>query len=416
MPLTDTFIKQVKHKGTPIGERYADGGGLYLLVKAAGKYWRMDYRLHGNRRTLAVGVYPIITLAQARAARDAAKVRLAQGVDPSDQKRADKSTAAHAAATTVEAVALEFLTLKKDSWSEAHYTRESRNIHKDLIPWLGKRPIADVTPPELLAVLRKVEARGAIESAKRVKVTASGVWGLAIATGRAERDVTLDIAKAMQPSLKGNLPALVKPAEVGPLLRDMYAYTGTPTVVAALKLASILFQRPGNLRTMRWADIDLEAGLWTIPSEDMKRNKAGKANGAPHLVPLPTQAVEIIKSLQPLNGGREFVFPGARDARDPMSEAAVTVNHYGAMYPQLGESRAQSLNSSKPCIRISAGITPHRSHLNFCQYFCQYFFKLEYKICFKIKTLRRLFGGRYAKYRKTRYQVTGSGFFLGGTK
>lgn len=325
MPLTDTFIKQVKHKGTPIGERYADGGGLYLLVKAAGKYWRMDYRLHGNRRTLAIGVYPVITLAQARATRDTAKARLAQGADPSDQKRADKATAAHAAATTVEAVALEYLALKKDSWSEAHYTRESRNIHKDLIPWLGKRPISDVTPPELLAVLRKVEARGAIESAKRVKVTASGVWGLAIATGRAERDVTLDIAKAMQPSLKGNLPALVKPAEVGSLLRDMYAYTGTPTVCAALKLAPILFQRPGNLRTMRWADIDLDEGLWTIPSADMKRNMAGKANGAPHLVPLPTQAVEIIKGLQGLNGSREYVFPGARDARDPMSEAAVTV-------------------------------------------------------------------------------------------
>ena len=325
MALTDTFIKQVKHKGASAGEKYADGGGLYLLVKAAGKYWRMDYRLHDKRRTLSVGVYPAVTLAKARATRDTAKAQLAQGNDPSDQKRVDKATAAHAAATTLEAVALEFLELKKDGWSESHYTRESRNIHKDLIPWLGKRPIAEVTPPELLAVLRKVETRGAIESAKRVKVTASGVWGLAIATGRAERDITLDIAKAMQPSISKNLPALVNPVEVGALLRDMYAYTGTPTVVAALKLASILFQRPGNLRTMRWADIDLEAGLWTIPSMDMKRNKAGKANGAAHLVPLPTQAVEIIKSLQPMNGTREFVFPGARDARESMSEAAVTV-------------------------------------------------------------------------------------------
>lgn len=325
MALTDTFVKQVKHKGALAGEKYADGGGLYLLVKAAGKYWRMDYRLHDKRRTLSVGVYPAVTLAQARDARKVAKAQLAQGNDPSNQKRADKVQAANAAACTVEAVALEFLALKKDSWSEAHFTRESRNIHKDLIPWLGKRPIAEVTPPELLAVLRKIEARGAIESAKRVKVTASGVWGLAIATGRAERDVTLDIAKAMQPSISKNHPALVTPSEVGQLLRDMYAYTGTPTVVAALKMASILFQRPGNLRTMRWADIDLEAGLWTIPSDDMKRNKAGKANGAPHLVPLPLQAVEIIKGLQPLNGTREYVFPGARDARDPMSEAAVTV-------------------------------------------------------------------------------------------
>lgn len=325
MALTDTFIKQAKHTGSKAGDKHSDGRGLYLHVTAAGKYWRMAYRMHGKQKALAIGVYPVITLAQARTARDTAKAQLAQGNDPSTQKRADKALAANAAATTVEAVALEFLALKKDSWSEAHYTRESRNINNDLIPWIGKRPIAEVTPPELLEVLRKVEARGAIESAKRVKVTASGVWGLAIATGRAERDVTLDIAKAMKPSIKTNLPALVNPAEVGALLRSMYAYTGTPTVCAALKLAPILFQRPGNLRTMRWADLDLEAGLWTIPSEDMKRTKAGKANGAPHLVPLPTQAVDIIKGLQPLTGTREFVFPGARDARRPMSEAAVTV-------------------------------------------------------------------------------------------
>lgn len=323
--LNATFVNQVKWLGKSTGEKYADGGQMYLLVKESGKYWHMDYAINGKRRTLAIGVYPDITLAQARDARTEAKKLVKQGIHPIDQRRADEAQAALAAADTVEAVALEFLELKRSGWSEAHYIRESRNIHKDLIPWLGKRPIAEVEPPELLAVLRKVEARGAIESAKRVKVTASGVWGLAIADGRAKRDITLDIAKAMKPSISKNHPALVNPAEVGQLLRDMYAYTGTPTVCAALKLASILFQRPGNLRTMRWADLDLEAGLWTIPSEDMKRTKEGKASGVPHLVPLPTQAVDIIKSLEPLNGTREYVFPGARDARDPMSEAAVTV-------------------------------------------------------------------------------------------
>jgi integrase len=281
--------------------------------------------MHGRQKTLAIGVYPAVTLANARAKRDTAKTQLALGNDPSTQKRLEKAQEANAAATTVEAVALEYLALKKDSWSKDHYSRERRNMLDDVIPWIGRRPISEVTPPELLEVLRKVEARGAIESAKRVKVTASGVWGLAIATGRAERNITLDIAKALQPSNPKNLPALVTPLEVGALLRDMHAYTGTPTVVAALKLAPILFQRPGNLRTMRWADIDLEAGLWTIPSEDMKRTKTGKSNGAPHLVPLPTQAVQIIKGLLSLNGHREYVFPGARDARRPMSEAALTV-------------------------------------------------------------------------------------------
>lgn len=335
MALTDTFVKQVKHSGRKAGDKHSDGGGLYLHVTSVGKYWRMAYRMHGKQKTLAIGVYPAVTLAKARDTRKVAKAQLAQGTDPSDQKRADKAQAANAAAATVEAVALEFLALKKDSWSDAHYTRESRNIHNDLIPWIGKRPIAEVTPPELLGVLRKVEARGAIESAKRVKVTASGVWGLAIATGRAERDVTLDIAKAMKPRVPTKFPALITPATVGTLLRSMYAYTGTPTVCAALKLASILFQRPGNLRTMRWADLDLEAGLWEIPSEDMKRTKAGKANGAPHLVPLPRQALEIIKGLQPLTGHREFVFPGARDARRPMSEAAVTVALHAMGYKGL---------------------------------------------------------------------------------
>jgi integrase len=173
-------------------------------------------------------------------------------------------------------------------------------------------------------VIQKVEARGALDVAHRVLITAHGVWCHAVATGRAERDITPDIKKALKPHIKENLPAITDPARLAELLRASEAYNGGPIVRAALKLAPIVFQRPGNLRTMRWADLDLDAGLWTIPSEDMKRTKAQKINGQAHVVPLPRQAVAILQDLHKLTGNREWVFPGLRDWKTPMSEAGVS--------------------------------------------------------------------------------------------
>ena len=326
MALTDTFVKQVKHTGKPTGDKHRDGGGMYLLVSATGKYWRMDYRFAGKRKTLSFGIYPTVGLAVARKRREEAKEQLENEIDPSQEKRQAKLIAATAGANTLEAVAKEWLENNRSNWSETHAVREARNIRKDLVPWLGKRPIGDITPPELLAVIRKVEDRGALDVAHRVLITSRGIWYHAIATGRAERNITLDIGKALKPHLRKNFPALVNPKDVGELMRAIYAYRGGPVVRAALQLAPILFQRPGNLRTMRWEDLNLEKPreIWSIPSEDMKRKKAEKVNGQPHQVPLPTQAIEIIEGLRPLTGDGEWVFPGFRNHKIPMSEASIT--------------------------------------------------------------------------------------------
>jgi len=325
MALTDTFVKTVKYSGRPVGDKHSDGGGLYLHVTGSGKYWRMAYRYAGKQKKLSIGVYPAVTLAKARKARDEARELLAQDIDPSAAKREKKQALAVAEANTVEALGSAWLANHKEGWSNEHYDRERRNLEKDVFPYIGKRSIGTVEPPELLRVIRKVEERGALDVAHRVLITSRGVWQFAIAHGYAERDITQDISKALKPHLRGNLPAIIEPGAFGELLRASDAYRGGPVVRAALAIAPILFQRPGNLRTMRWVDLDLEAAQWTIPSEDMKRTKAEKANGQPHVVPLPRQVLAVLRELQPLTGHREYVFPGFRDPTKPMSEAGVNV-------------------------------------------------------------------------------------------
>lgn len=323
MALTDTFVKQTKHSGRPAGDKHADGGGLYLHITAAGKYWRMAYRFNGKQKTLAIGVYPAVTLAKARKARDTARELLADGQDPSEAKRTRKAAEKAEAVNTVEAVGLAWLATHKAGWSDTHYIREERNLRKDVFPYLGNRAIGTIEPPELLKVIRKVEERGALDVAHRVLLTSRGVWQHAVAEGHATRDITQDIKGALKPHLKRNLPAIIDPLVFGGLLRASDAYQGGPVVRAALAIAPILFQRPGNLRTMRWVDLDLEAGLWAIPSEDMKRTKVQKLNGQAHIVPLPRQVVETLRELQPLTGHGEYVFPGFRDPTAPMSEAGI---------------------------------------------------------------------------------------------
>ena len=332
MPLSDTFVRQAKHSGRPAGDKHADGKGLFLFINAAGRYWRMRYRFAGREKLLSLGVYPAVSLAQARKRRDEAKEQLAQGIDPSIAKRIAKADMQAAAAGTVEAIGYRWLELKKDGWSSTHHVRESRNLTKDLFPYLGRRAIVDVEPPELLAVLRKVEARGALETAHRVLLTARGLWQYAIAEGLARRDISQDIAKALRPRLKRNYPAIIDPDELAALLRACDAYKGWPVVRTALFIAPILFQRPGNLTAMRWVDVDLDRARWNIPSEAMKRTKMQKVNGQPHNVPLPRQVVQALRELQPLTGAREHVFPGVRDPKKPLSEAAMNAALFGMGY------------------------------------------------------------------------------------
>jgi integrase len=305
--------------------RFADSGGMYLQVSPAGsKRWFLKYRAAGVEKQMALGSYPSVTLTAARKARDAAKLQKSGGIDPLQARQVEKLKASVGSGDTLEAAANDWLERGRPTWSDTHYVRERRNITKDLVPYLGKRAIGSIKPIELLAVIQKVEARGALDVAHRVHITAHGVWCHAVATGRAERDITLDIKKALKPHIKENLPAIIDPLPLAGLLRAMDGYKGGPVVRAALKLAPILFQRPGNLRTMRWSDLNLDAALWTIPSEDMKRTKAEKINGQAHTSPLPRQAVEALRDLQMLTGQGVYVFPGLRDHSKPMSEAAVT--------------------------------------------------------------------------------------------
>lgn len=325
MALTDTFVRNKKHSGKAGYDKHADTHGLYLAISpAGGKLWRMDYRHAGKRKTLSLGAFPAVTLAKARKARDAARELLAEGIDPSDAKRAQKAAQAAAATSTVEVIAREWLALKRPGWSESHYVRESRNVEKDLIPALGKRELASVRPVDLLAVCKKAEARGAPSVAERLLWTARGIWTHAILTDRAANDITHGLTKGLQTRQKGNYPAIVEPVAFGQLLRDIDAYRGGPVVSSALKIAPVLFQRPGNLRTMRWRDVDLDRGHWTIPPEDMKGTKQEKISKGAHEVPLPTQVVAVLRDIQPLTGHLEHVFPGFRDPTKPMSEAALT--------------------------------------------------------------------------------------------
>jgi len=304
--------------------RFTDSGGMYLQISPAGsKRWFLKYRIAGVEKQLALGSYPDMSLTNARKARDLAKLQKSAGIDPVQARQVAKLIASVGSGDTFYAVANDWLERGKPNWSDTHYVREQRNISKDLIPFLGKRAIESIKPIELLAVVQKVEERGALDVAHRVLLTAHGVWCHAVATGRATIDITPSIKKALKPHIRKNLPAIIDPIELGELLRASDAYKGGPVVRAALKMAAMLFQRPGNLRTMRWVDLNLHAGLWTIPSKDMKGTKAAKINGQAHLVSLPSQALEILIDIQHLTGDGEYVFPGLRDQKAPMSEAAV---------------------------------------------------------------------------------------------
>lgn len=306
-------------------KRFTDGGGLYLEVSPAGsRRWFLKLYREGKETRLALGSYPAITLTAARHARDAAKLQRAEGIDPIQARKVERLREHVAKGSTLTVVAHEWLELHRPEWSETHYIREQRNLEKDLLPYLGAQDIGAIKPIELLAAIKRVEERGVTDVPHRVLLTAHGVWQLGVATARAERDITGDIKKALKPHLLKNQPAITDPAELAELLRASRAYHGGPIIRTALRMAAILFQRPGNLRTMRWADVDLDAARWTIPSEDMKRTKAQKINGQAHVVPLPRQAVALLCDLQPLTGNGAYVFPGLRDRRTPMSEAGVS--------------------------------------------------------------------------------------------
>jgi integrase len=296
---------------------------MYLLVKAAGKYWRMDYRFGGKRKTLALGVYPAVSLAQARKRREEARELLAQDIDPGLVKQAAKATRALASENTFEAVAREYHALKLSIWSASYAAKWLRLLEKDFFPSLGKLALPDITPPMMLGILRRVEQRGAIDAAHTLRKNAGQVFRYGIQTGRCERSPAPDLQGALKPLSTKHMAALLDPVKVGELMRSIDSYAGQPVTRGALLLSALLFQRPVNIRAMEWAWIDFDAAMLTIPSQEMKRNMHGKTNGRPHLVPLAPQAIKVLQDLWQLTGNRIHVFPSVRGEGRPMSNMTV---------------------------------------------------------------------------------------------
>lgn len=316
MPLADTFVRQVKPSGKPAGDSYADGGGMYLLVKPSGKYWRMDYRFAGKRKTLALGVYPAVTLAQARKRRDDAKALLADGQDPNAAKREEKIAKQTSSGNTFEKIAEQWLKATAAERKENTQQKVENWLRKDVLPLIGKQPIALLGPRDVLAVARKMEERGAIDSSKRVVQICGQIFRYAVAEGSAERDVTQDLRGALQKAERRHYAAITEPSQLAPLLRAMDGYMGHIYSRTALKLTPLVFVRPGELRTAEWSEIDFEAAEWRIPAAKMKM-------ASDHVVPLSTQAVELLREVRPISGHGKYVFPSIRTGERPMSENTV---------------------------------------------------------------------------------------------
>ena len=317
MALTDTFIKNIKANGTAAGEKHTDGHGLYLHVKDAGKYWRMAYRFAGKQKTLALGVYPDVSLADARQRREAARKQLAHNIDPGAAKQEAKQAQAAVLANTFEKVARDWLT-KTDADRIASTTKKIDNwLTHDVFPYIGSMAISAIGPRDVLACLRHMEARGALDSVQRVKQHIGQVFRYAVATGSAERDPTPDLKGALTKAAPGHFAAITEPKQAGVMMRAIYDYSGHPQVTVALKLSAMLFVRPGELRSMEWSELDLEAAEWRIPGSKMKMK-------VDHLVPLSTQALALIEGMKPLTGARRYVFPSIGRSEDrPMSENTV---------------------------------------------------------------------------------------------
>lgn len=317
MPLTSTAVSQAKPKAKQY--KLSDSHGLFLLVMPNGsKYWRFKFRFAGKEKVLALGVFPDVSLKEARTARDEARLNLDKGVDPGAVRKVEKLTRHIAAAESFEAIGREWFEKTKAKWSDGHAERTRRILEKDLYPYIGPRPVRDVESQEVLAAVRRIESRGTNYVAHRAKQLAGLVFDYAIATGRAKHNPTLALKGAMVPRSQKNHAAITDPAEVGKLLVAIDAFQGTPVVRAALQLSALLFQRPGEIRGMEWSEINWEQSRWELPKEKMKMKM-------PHVVPLSRQALAQLEELRLLTGRGRYVFPSARGASRSMSENTVRI-------------------------------------------------------------------------------------------
>lgn len=294
----------------------ADGAGLYPEVVPSGsRYWRMKYRFNGKEKRLAFGVYPAVSLAQARALRDEAKKKLAEGIDPSFAKKEEKLVRDVRLHNTFQAVALEWHGTKVSRWSEGYASDIIEAFNKDIFPYIGQQPVNEIKPLVLLNVLRRMESRGATEKAKKVRQRCSEVFRYAIVTGRAEYNPAADLTSAMSGHESKHYPFLTV-EELPDFFKALSGYTGSPLIVLAARLLILTGVRTGELRGAFWSEFDLEKAVWEIPAERMKMKR-------PHLVPLSTQALEIVQQLKVMSGQYPLVFPGRNDPRKTMSEASI---------------------------------------------------------------------------------------------
>lgn len=324
--LTD---KQCKNASCIPGKarvRIADSGGLYLEVTPTGsKRWFWKYRFEGKEKRLAIGGYPDFGLRDARVARDDARKQQQNGADPVLARQVERLSARFDVDATFEVTAREFHAAKKVGWSDHYAKRWLERLAKDIFPWLGKLPLSKIGAPMLLHTLRRVESRGVRELPHTLLEACSQVFRYGVSTGRCERNPAADLRGALQPVLTRHVSAIVEPNQVGDLMRAIAGYHGQPATRTALLLSAFLFQRPGNIRQMEWNELDLDGGMWTIPSDKMKRTKREKLNGRPHLVPLAPQAVSALMDLHPLTGRGSYVFPALVSSKRPMSENTVRV-------------------------------------------------------------------------------------------
>lgn len=332
MTLTDTACRNARYNPEGTGNKPSDGGGMFLWLKPNGsKIWHLAYRFAGKQKMLSLGVYPTVSLKDARTQREEAKRLLAQGIDPSTHRQQTKAINLAAAANSFEVVAREWLDKRKGEIAAGTVSRMESSFEADLFPYIGKRPITEITAAELLVVLRKIEKRGSVETAHRVKQRIGQVFRYAIATQRAERNPVPDLKDGLKAVKAESFAHIKEPKRVGDLLRAIEAYQGTAVVKAALRLAPLVFVRPGNLRQAEWKEIDLDAATWRIPAEKMKMKQ-------PHIVPLSTQAVAILRDIKQLTGLRPeqqpYVFPSARAGGRPMSDNAILTALRTMGFPQ----------------------------------------------------------------------------------
>jgi integrase len=314
VPLSDTKVRAAKYRESEY--KLFDGGGLFLLITpSGGKLWRLKYRFEGKEKMLSFGRYPEITLSEARSKREEARIQLGNGIDPGVVLKVQKLVKTDEK-ETFEVIAREWHMKFKPTWTSGHAATIMARLQRDLFPWIGARPMNEIRAPELLKALRRVESRGALETAHRIRTIAGQVFRYAVATGRAERDPSGDLKGALPQPGENHHAAITDPKEVGPLLRAIDEYQGHFVVKCALKLAPLFFVRPGELRHAEWTEIDFGERVWNIPGSKMKMKQA-------HVVPLCDQAVRILEELKQLTGKSKYVFPSGRSFTRPMSDMAI---------------------------------------------------------------------------------------------